>query len=685
MSLNPLTQWSALRRHVLQRWRAMGWLRYHGIWSPGVRLLRNQSLRTKAVVVSVLVFGLMATMLLQLLSMGLDGWRVARHAAAGVGHVRTLAEHEIAVLDLARQVLRAETVGRGDRLDEAFAKEARAHAATEAALATELDEQPALSATLAEVRQRRDELLAGRRQARAVARAASAPAATATGADVVRAQSVRALAEALHRLRNVYTAHWAPGVDAEPDSRLLRDGLVGPASDLTPRVAHLVETMLQHWAQAPGTGLARDTADRLVETATVLAIARPQIERARAVLPAQAVQLDEQLLIVDRLLVATGSALRQRGGDADLAPEAYRQLGQAAVAAVAHIDMLGLAEIERRMGAREARLRQSLLAQWLGLGAGMLVTLYVLVCLYKVMVGGLQYLCAQVDELGRGNLTIRPAGHGRDEIGHALTTLGQSAARMSAMFEAVTQGVAAVSHASREVATGNAGLSGSSGDIRQAIGNVAGRTQSFAEAMDQCGMAVERVSGHVGTMRIEAQRSRRTMGELQQRMRSLQGKSREIAQVVAMVEAVAYQTKLLALNASVEAARAGAAGKGFAVVAQEVRTLANRSEAAARRIRSILDASIAEIEEGSRITERAGEQVGRTDHEIEAVNAIVGEIVGMVRASLSQSREVLLIARDVEGTVGGNARLVAQLSDASSELRDQGDSLKRSIQHFVIG
>ncbi len=662
---------------MLQRWRAMGWLRYHGIWSPGVRLLRNQSLRTKAIVVSVLVFGLMATMLLQLLSHGLSEWRNAEHAAVGVGHVRALAEHEVGVLELGRQVLRAESVGRSDRLDAAFAREAQAHAATEAALAGELAQQPALVAALNEVRQRRDELLAGRRQAQ--------PGAAPTDAGVVRTQTVRALADALHRLRNVYTAHWAPTVDGEHDSRLLRDGLVGPASDLTPRVSYLVDTMLQHWSQAPGTGLARDTADRLVEAATVLAIARPQFERARAVLPAQAGQLDEQLLVVDRLLVATGSALRQRGGDLDLSPDVYRQLGQAAVGAVSRIDMLGLAEIERRLGQRAAQLRQRLLAQWLGLGAGMLITLYVLVCLYKVMVGGLQYLCAQVDELGRGNLTIRPAGHGRDEIGHALTTLGQSAARMSAMFEAVTQGVSAVSHASREVATGNAGLSGSSGDIRQAIGNVAGRTQSFAEAMDQCGMAVERVSGHVGTMRIEAQRSRRTMGELQQRMRSLQGKSREIAQVVAMVEAVAYQTKLLALNASVEAARAGAAGKGFAVVAQEVRTLANRSEAAARRIRSILDASIGEIEEGSRITERAGEQVSRTDHEIEAVNAIVGEIVGMVRASLGQSREVLLIAREVEGTVGGTARLVAQLSDASVELRDQGDSLKRSIQHFVIG
>lgn len=673
MLRNPLSQWSALRSALVQRWQAAGWLRYHGIWSPGVRVLRNQSLRTKAIVVSSLVFGLMALMLLQLLDHGATNWHRAGQAVDGVQHVRALAELELAALDLLRRAQRTEATGSGDGVQASQAREARAHAAVAAALADDLVGHPALAAAYRDLQQRRDEVVVSRDK----------PAAAA--APPVRSRAVHAYAESVQHMRETFTARWAPLVDDDLDSRLLRDGLVGPASDLTLRTAQLVQVMLQHWGQAPETGLSREVADRLVEARTVLAMARPQFERARAVLPAQAALLDEQLLVVDRLMNATATVLHHRGGDGDMAPDAYRQLGLAAAGAVARLDALGLAEIERRLVHREARLHQQLLAQWLGMGAGMLVTLYVLVCLYKVMVGGLKYLCLQVDELGRGNLTIRPAGHGRDEIGQALTTLGQAAAKMSDMFEAVTQGVSAVSHASREVATGNAGLSGSSGEIRHAIGDVAGRTQTFADAMDQCGMAVERVSGHVGSMRIEAQRSRRTMGELQGRMRSLQGKSREIAQVVAMVEAVAYQTKLLALNASVEAARAGAAGKGFAVVAQEVRTLANRSEAAARRIRGILDASIGDIEEGSHIAERAGEQVGRTDHEIEAVNAIVGEIVAMVRNGLSQSREVLLIARNVEGTVGGNARLVAQLSDASAELRDQGDSLKRSMQHFVIG
>ena len=194
------------------------------------------------------------------------------------------------------------------------------------------------------------------------------------------------------------------------------------------------------------------------------------------------------------------------------------------------------------------------------LAVGLLLGLYLVVCSYKVIAGGLRFLCAQVDELGRGNLAIRPAGHGKDEVGQALTVLGQATARMSSLFEAVTHGVAAVSHNARMVASGNAGLSDRTGDIRRAIGGVADSTRTFSEAMTRCAEAVERANEQARTLRIESQRSRKAVAALEQRMRGLQGKSHEIAQVVELIGSVAYQTRLLAINASVEAARAGAAG-----------------------------------------------------------------------------------------------------------------------------
>jgi methyl-accepting chemotaxis protein len=316
---------------------------------------------------------------------------------------------------------------------------------------------------------------------------------------------------------------------------------------------------------------------------------------------------------------------------------------------------------------------------------GVLLMVYLLVCLNMVVGGGLKELCARVDALAQGDLSEKPEARGTDEVGTAMTALAQSIRRMSTLFEAVTQGVAAVSHASREVAVGNAGLSGRTGDIRRSIGDAGERARSSMEAMNRCGDEVERIAEHMRDVRVDAQRSRKAMGELQTRMQSLQTKSREIGRVVLLVESVAHQTRLLSLNASVEAARAGLAGKGFAVVAQEVRDLARRSEAAAQKISEIVQASVTEIQEGGMLTQRVGDSVRLTDERVAEVSAIMGDIVRLTQTGRDQSHEVVGITRSVEESAGGNARMVDQLAHASADLREQGDNLKRSMQHFVFG
>lgn len=340
---------------------------------------------------------------------------------------------------------------------------------------------------------------------------------------------------------------------------------------------------------------------------------------------------------------------------------------------------------EVAQAAHEARLRDEI-ARAMGITvAGLALMAYLLVCLTKVVGGGLKELCARVDALAQGDLGEKPEARGTDEVGAAMTALANSIGRMRSLFEAVTQGVAAVSHASREVAVGNAGLSGRTGDIRRSIGDAGERARSSMEAMNRCGDEVERIAEHMRDVRVDAQRSRKAMGELQSRMLSLQTKSREIGRVVLLVESVAHQTRLLSLNASVEAARAGAAGKGFAVVAQEVRDLARRSEQAAQKIAEIVEASVSDIQEGGLLTQRVGDSVRLTDERVAEVSAIMGDIVQLTHTGRDQSHEVVGITRSVEESAGGNARMVDQLAHASADLRVHGDNLKRSMQHFVFG
>jgi methyl-accepting chemotaxis protein len=323
----------------------------------------------------------------------------------------------------------------------------------------------------------------------------------------------------------------------------------------------------------------------------------------------------------------------------------------------------------------------------IGMGAialGLGLAMYLMICMNKVVGGGLKELSSRVAAVAEGDLSERPEARGTDEVGEAMTSLAASVRRMNTLFEAVTQGVAAVSHASREVANGNAGLSGRTADIRQAIGDVGERARVFMDAMNRCDVEVERIAEHMRDVRVDARRSRLAMGELQDCMKGLRQNSRDIARVITLVEVVAHQTRLLSLNASVEAARAGAAGKGFAVVAAEVRDLARRSEDAARKIHDIVNASISEIEQGAMLTDRVDESVRHTDERISEVSSIVGDIVRLTRTGRDQSQEVVGITRDVEGSADGNARMVEQLAHASADLRNHGDNLKRSIQHFVF-
>jgi methyl-accepting chemotaxis protein len=674
--LSPLTLLSGLRSLTA----------HHGMWGPGVRLLRNMDLRGKGALVFLCI-------LLPLIA-ALSESVLARRATLGaIDAARTSLSRAqaLSALQLAtRGAMDAHLSGDPQQTTAALRQRALADEQMQfERLAGLLAPRSPDDATLASVF---DHLARSRKT---LLQALAGPRRDAV---VVASGSYQRLQQ---DLRLEIERGWltAFGVSSDDDrlNKSLRTAFAGHLPELVPILSGLAgrTEQLARGNRNPA-DIAR-TLHQLGEARLLLRLSGPSLEQVRSAKLMDATRLDEQLRQVNALLQRTETlALQQlRVHEAEpAAPSAAAgevlaltviQEGGRAVSAVNDLVAAGTDALARRLDDIDSRMRARTLFDSSLLLACLLLCGYFLVCAYKVVAGGLKTLCAQVDELGRGNLSIRPHGRGKDEVGVALTTLGRAAERMSSLFEAVTQGVSAVSHASREVANGNAGLSNRTGSVRDAIGHVAERAQSFSAAMDGCAREVEAAAEHVRTMGADAQRSRKAMLALRERMRALQGKSREIGRVVEMMESVAYQTKLLSLNASVEAARAGPAGKGFAVVAAEVRALAQRSEDAARNIHEIISGSISEIEEGGLMTDRASEAVRRTDELIQTVNRIMGDIVRLTRDGMSQSQEVLDITRQVEENVSGNARLVDQLSQASGDLRSQGDNLKRSVQHFVLG
>ena len=167
-------------------------------------------------------------------------------------------------------------------------------------------------------------------------------------------------------------------------------------------------------------------------------------------------------------------------------------------------------------------------------------------------------------------------------------------------------------------------------------------------------------------------------------MRGINDSSKKVADIVSVIDSIAFQTNILALNAAVEAARAGEQGRGFAVVATEVRGLAQRSASAAKEIKTLINASVERVEQGSQLADRAGVTMREVVASIQRVTDIVAEISA---ASSEQSSGVTQIGDAVsqmDQTTQQNAALVEESAAAAESLKNQAHRLVDTVAVFKL-
>jgi methyl-accepting chemotaxis protein len=658
---------------------------HHGVWSLGIGLLRNLRMAHKTVIVAMALMlpgGLLVHDTLEL-------WR-ARHAlhqgaVGSFAQYKALSELNITLDSLFRQMLRREQHLPAERLPLLRLQEAAQYKALVGLLDAEFSAGVAATAIERSARKlatSRDSMLAHLDD--------DSPAA-APGTPSPRWVAVIAYGRDLQTLRSTLSNDRALVLDSDVGVKRLRTGLADPQFQLMANLSRIGRIGQRMYAEGSNEVKVRDIGLLMAKSELLLDQAQPMFDQVcsqQLIDPVEAERLMARiqgfLRTAEKLLriaaVAPGSELALRS---EIDPSAFAFKVSEAVEASARLQTLALASMGARVQADHQHYTEHLIGRCALVVLLTVFGLYLMVCLYRVMAGGLVTLCQHLEHIGSGDLSARPRGWGQDEIGQALNIVGRSAASMARIFAMLDRGITAIAHQTAELAARQSALRDSSRQSRLGIEEGTQLVRAFDTALGQCAEQVADAAEQVRELHADAQRSRQAVSGLGERMAQMQTRSREITRVIGLVETVAFQTKLLSLNASVEAARAGSAGRGFAVVAQEVRALAQRSEDAARTIRGIVGQSVAEVDAGRQMSDRACHAVQRTAEGCQTLDVHMGTLLQLTRASHQQSMRVREIARDVVPATAEQDHLAQQLVDVCDALRQEGVALRLSLDHVT--
>ncbi|MDP3522740.1 MAG: methyl-accepting chemotaxis protein [Hydrogenophaga sp.] len=283
-----------------------------------------------------------------------------------------------------------------------------------------------------------------------------------------------------------------------------------------------------------------------------------------------------------------------------------------------------------------------------------------------------------------GDLTTEVTDGANDEFSPLLAAMRDMQQALAGIVSSVRSNAESVASTSSQIAQGN-------NDLAQRTEEQAGTLSHTASTMQQLGANVQQNVGNARQANKLAQgasevavRGGEVVTQVVSTMQGINDSSRRIADIIGVIDGIAFQTNILALNAAVEAARAGEQGRGFAVVAGEVRNLAQRSAAAAKEIKQLIDDSVQRVSEGSGLVNRAGQTMEEIVHSIGQVNTIVGQIT---TASEEQSAGVIQVGDSVghmDQATQQNAALVEESAAVAEALRRQAADLLQAVSVFRL-
>jgi methyl-accepting chemotaxis protein len=317
--------------------------------------------------------------------------------------------------------------------------------------------------------------------------------------------------------------------------------------------------------------------------------------------------------------------------------------------------------------------------------ASMLLAVWFGATLVRSTSRALKHAVAIANGIAQGELNHSITPDGRDEVAQVLMALAHMQDNLAKVVSDVRNSSEGVATASAQIASGNHDLSSRTEQQASALQETAASMEQLSATVKQNADNAEQANKLAHAASSTALQGGEVVADVVKTMKHINDSSNRIFDIISVIDGIAFQTNILALNAAVEAARAGDQGRGFAVVATEVRSLAGRSAAAAREIKTLISASVERVEQGTALVDQAGVTMNEVVSSIRRVTDLMG---GISAASREQSQGVSQVGEAImqmDQVTQQNAALVEEMAAATSSLKVQAQDLVGTVAVFKLG
>jgi methyl-accepting chemotaxis protein len=317
------------------------------------------------------------------------------------------------------------------------------------------------------------------------------------------------------------------------------------------------------------------------------------------------------------------------------------------------------------------------------LASGLFIAVAITRGLLKSLGGEPEYATAIAGKIAAGDLTVTVETKADDasSLLFAMKTMRDSLAKV---VGEVRSGTDTIATASNQIASGNLDLSSRTEEQASSLGETAASMEQLTSTVKQNADNARQANQLAVSASSVAVKGGSVVSQVVDTMGSINASSRKIVDIIGVIDGIAFQTNILALNAAVEAARAGEQGRGFAVVASEVRSLAQRSAAAAKEIKTLIGNSVEQVDTGGKLVAEAGATMEELVNSVKRVTDIMGEILAASQEQSAGIEQVNQAIGQMDQATQQNAALVEQAAAAAASMQSQAANLAQLVSVFTL-